>query len=62
MSSDRVRFKIINYNNTLELLACGQNSDRNMVIFQFDFILENFVLINILVEFLLKYVSHIASI
>ena len=49
MSSDRVRFKIINYNNTLELLACGQNSDRNMVIFQFDFILENFVLINILV-------------
>ena len=43
MARDRVGFQIINYNNTLESLACGQNSDRNMVIFQFDFILQNFV-------------------
>ena len=43
MPRDRVGFQIINYNNTLESLACGQNSDRNMVIFQFDFILQNFV-------------------
>ena len=43
MARDRVGFQIINYNNTLESLACGQNSDRNMVIFQFDFILQNSV-------------------
>ena len=61
MPSDRVGFKIINYNNTWELLACGQNSDRDMAIFQFDFILQKFCINQYFVRIVTD-IFHVASI